>query len=50
MVTLQRFQKPCFANDMGQFWDKIYGETDVKNCKLFEGISPSTVHRLRLMA
>ena len=41
LVTLYRFQKPCFANDIEQFWKKIYDEPGVKNCKLFEGVSPS---------
>jgi hypothetical protein len=40
-VTSQPVQKPGFENDIEQFWKTIYDEPGVKNCILFEGVSPS---------
>jgi len=34
-------KKGCFANNIEQFWNKMQDKAGVKNCKLFEGISPS---------
>jgi hypothetical protein len=36
LVTFYPFEKPCFANDIEPFWERIYDEPGVKNCKLFD--------------
>jgi hypothetical protein len=41
VVTPYVSEKGCFANDIEQFWRKIHDRPGVKNCKLFEGASPS---------
>ncbi len=33
--------KKSFASDIEDFWEKIHERLNVKNCKLFEGVSPS---------
>jgi len=39
--------KSHFASDIEQFWRKIQVEPGVKNCKLFEGVSPSSCNLAR---
>jgi len=34
-------------SDIEQFWRKIHDESGVKNCKLFEGVSPSSCNLAR---
>jgi len=35
------------VSDIEQFWKKIHDESGVKNCKLFEGVSPSSCNLAR---
>jgi len=39
--------KSHFASDIEQFWKKIQIEPGVKNCKLFEGVSPRSCNLAR---
>ena len=42
-----RLRKKSFVSDIEQFWRKIHDESGVKNCKLFEGVSPSSCNLAR---
>jgi hypothetical protein len=35
------------VSDIEQFWRKIHDVSGVKNCKLFEGVSPSSCNLAR---
>jgi len=39
--------KKSFVSDIEQFWRKIHDASGVKNCKLFEGVSPSSCNLAR---
>ena len=41
------YSQKSFVRDIKQFWEKIHDEPGVKNCKLFEGFSPSSCNLAR---
>jgi len=39
--------KKSFVSDIEQFWRKMHDASGVKNCKLFEGVRPSSCNLAR---
>jgi len=46
-IHFWRFRKKSFVSDIDQFWRKFYDASGVKNCKLFEGVIPSSCNLAR---